>query len=299
MKKNKIKGIILSGGLGTRLFPITKSLSKQLLPVYNKPMIYYPISTLMLAGIKDILIITTSDDIRNYKKLLGDGSQFGVNFKYKIQKKPRGISDAFIIGHEFIGNSHVCLILGDNIFYGNDLIKKLSLSVNNCFYNNLATIFCYSVQNPSDYGVCELTNKFYPKRIVEKPKLPKSNLAVTGLYFYPNDVLKKVKKIKPSKRGELEITSINNLYLKERRLSAQILSRGFAWLDMGSFDGLLDASNFVKTIETRQGMKIACLEEIAYRNKFINKKKLKTFLQKYKLREDKEYLTNIIKRNVY
>ena len=264
-----LKGIILSGGKGTRLYPITKGVSKQLLPVYNKPMIYYPISTMMLAGIKNILIITTAEDLSNYKRLLGTGSEFGLSLKYKIQKKPAGLAEAFIIGKKFIGNDPVSLILGDNIFFGPGLSKKLKDACIDCSKNSIATVFGYTVSDPNRYGVVEFNKKGQANKIIEKPKKTNSNVAVTGLYFYPNNVVKKVLKIKPSKRGELEITSINELYLKEKKLSVIKLERGFAWFDMGTFESLIDASIFVRTVEDRQGLRIADLNEIAIRNKFI------------------------------
>ena len=264
-----LKGIILSGGKGTRLYPITKGISKQLLPVYNKPMIYYPLSTLMLAGIKNILIITTKEDLKYYKRLLGTGREFGLSLKYRIQKKPSGLAEAFIIGKKFIGKDPVSLILGDNIFFGPELSKKLNDAYFDCCENSKATVFGYAVSDPNRYGVVEFNKKSQPIKIIEKPKKTNSNVAVTGLYFYPNNVVNKVLKIRPSKRGELEITSINELYLKEKKLSVISLGRGFAWFDMGTFESLIDASIFVKTLEQRQGFKIADLNEIAIKNKFI------------------------------
>jgi glucose-1-phosphate thymidylyltransferase len=271
---SKVKGIILSGGSGSRLYPLTLAVSKQLLPIYNKPMIYYPLSVLMLADIRDVLIITTPQDSSNYKRLLGNGSDLGMNIHYKIQTQPRGLAEAFIIGKNFIKKDNVCLILGDNIFYGNNFSEKLNKSFIN-LKNNSATIFAYPVSDPERYGVIQIDNKGRPKNIIEKPKKHVSDLAVTGLYFYPNDVVEKVKKIKPSKRGELEITSINELYLNEQRLNLEILNRGFAWLDMGTNESLIDASIFVKAVENRQGLRIACIEEIAYTNGFINAAQLK------------------------
>jgi glucose-1-phosphate thymidylyltransferase len=268
-----IKGIILSGGSGSRLYPLTLGVSKQLLPIYNKPMIYYSLSVLMLANIKKILIITTPQDKSNYQRLLGDGSDLGIDIQYKIQDQPRGLAEAFIIGKDFINKDNVCLILGDNIFYGSNFSEKLKKSFVN-LKNNKATIFGYPVSDPERYGVVQIDNKGNPIKIVEKPKKNISNLAVTGLYFYPNDVVDKVKKIKPSHRAELEITSVNELYLKEQRLDLEILNRGFAWLDMGTNESLIDASIFVKAVESRQGLRIACIEEIAYKKNFINKKKI-------------------------
>jgi glucose-1-phosphate thymidylyltransferase len=278
--KKKTKGIILSGGFGTRLFPLTIGVSKQLLPVYNKPMIYYPLSVLMLAGIRDILIITTPNDLQSYKRLLNDGSRVGLNINYKVQEYPKGLAEAFIIGRDFIAHDDVCLILGDNIFYGNTFSSKLK----NCISNlkcNKATLFAYEVKDPNRYGIVEINKYGLPIKISEKPKDSKSNLAVTGLYFYPNDVLKKVLIIKPSKRDELEITSINEIYLREKRLNLEILGRGFTWLDMGTHESLLEASEFVKTIESRQGLSVACIEEIAYIKKFINKKKLNALVKSF------------------
>jgi glucose-1-phosphate thymidylyltransferase len=290
---SKIKGIILSGGSGSRLYPLTLGISKQLLPIYNKPMIYYSLSVLMLANIREVLIITTPQDNINYKRLLGNGSDLGMNIQYKIQDQPRGLAEAFIIGKSFIKKNNVCLILGDNIFYGNNFSEKLNKSFVN-LKNNNATIFAYPVSDPERYGVIEIDKKGLPKKIIEKPKKAPSNLAVTGLYFYPNDVIKKVKKIKPSKRGELEITSINELYLNEKRLSLEILNRGFAWLDMGTNESLIDASIFVKAVENRQGLKIACIEEIAYKKNFINKKKFLKLIRKFKNNSYGEYLSKII-----
>lgn len=290
---SKVKGIILSGGSGSRLYPLTLAVSKQLLPIYNKPMIYYPLSVLMLANIKDILIITTPQDSSNYKRLLGNGSDLGMNIHYKIQTQPRGLAEAFIIGKNFIKKDNVCLILGDNIFYGNNFSEKLNKSFVN-LENNNATIFAYSVSDPERYGVVQIDNKGRPKKIIEKPKKSISDLAVTGLYFYPNDVVEKVKKIKPSKRSELEITSINELYLNEQRLNLEILNRGFAWLDMGTNESLIDASIFVKAVENRQGLKIACIEEIAYKKNFINKKKFIKLIGKFKNNSYGKYLNKII-----
>ena len=290
---SKVKGIILSGGSGSRLYPLTLAVSKQLLPIYNKPMIYYPLSVLMLADIRDILIITTTQDSSNYKRLLGNGSDLGMNIQYKIQTQPRGLAEAFIIGKNFIKKDNVCLILGDNIFYGNNFSEKLNKSFIN-LKNNSATIFAYPVSDPERYGVIQIDNKGRPKNIIEKPKKHISDLAVTGLYFYPNDVVEKVKKIKPSKRGELEITSINELYLNEQRLNLEILNRGFAWLDMGTNESLIDASIFVKAVENRQSLKIACIEEIAYKKNFINKKKFIKLISKFKNNSYGKYLNKII-----
>ena len=288
-----IKGIILSGGSARRLYPLTLGVSKQLLPIYNKPMIYYSLSVLMLANIKKILIITTPQDKSNYQRLLGDGSDLGIDIQYKIQDQPRGLAEAFIIGKDFINKDNVCLILGDNIFYGSNFSEKLKKSFVN-LKNNKATIFGYPVSDPERYGVVQIDNKGNPIKIVEKPKKNISNLAVTGLYFYPNDVVDKVKKIKPSHRAELEITSVNELYLKEQRLDLEILNRGFAWLDMGTNESLIDASIFVKAVESRQGLRIACIEEIAYKKNFINKKKFIKLIKKFKDNAYGKYLVKII-----
>ena len=260
------KGIILAGGTGSRLFPITNGVSKQLLPIYNKPMIYYPLSSLMLADIKDILIITTPEDIDKFKKLLGDGSQFGLTLNYISQSKPEGIAQAFILGEDFIKNSNVVLILGDNLFYGKDFINLMQ-SANQ---KKEPTIFAYQVKDPERYGVVEFNKKKKVISIEEKPINPKSNYAITGIYFYDNSVIKKAKSLKPSRRGELEITDLNLLYLKENILNVEILGRGMAWLDTGTFDSLHDASSFIKSIENRQGLKVCCPEEIAWRKGWIN-----------------------------
>tara|TARA_Y100000768_G_scaffold386871_1_gene376362 strand:- start:1707 stop:2576 length:870 start_codon:yes stop_codon:yes gene_type:complete len=266
-----MKGIILAGGAGTRLHPLTLITSKQLLPIHDKPMIYYPISTLMLAGIRDILIITTPKDVENFKLLLGDGSQFGLNFSYEIQTQPRGLAEAFIIGESFIDEDDVCLILGDNLFYGHGLSKLLKSAFNNVTTQNRATIFGYSVNNPKDFGIAEISSNGKVISLFEKPKKPKSNIAVTGLYFYPNDVIKIANKVRPSKRGELEITSINNQYLKIGKLDLINLGRGFTWLDTGTHSALSSATQFVNIIEKQQSQKIACLEEIAFRKGWLEK----------------------------
>lgn len=268
-----MKGIVLAGGAGTRLYPITKGISKQLIPIYDKPMVYYPISVLMLAGIRDILIISTPDDLPLFRRLLGTGEELGVNFQYAEQPRPEGLAQAFIIGEEFIGNDDVCLVLGDNIFYGQGFSAMLYDAVN-IAQNNEATVFAYQVKDPQRYGVVEFNKDQKAISIEEKPEVPKSNFAVVGLYFYPNDVVKVAKDIKPSARGELEITSVNDFYLNDGRLNVKRFGRGFAWLDTGTTDSLMEASNFVETIEKRQGFKIAALEEIAYRRGFINAQQL-------------------------
>ena len=269
-----MKGIILAGGSGTRLYPITKGVSKQLLPVYDKPMIYYPLSILMLAGIQEVLIISTPDDISRFENLLGDGSEIGMKFQYKIQPSPDGLAQAFIIGEDFIGSDSVALILGDNIFYGQGLTEFLLKAVSSVLDNNIATVFGYHVNNPSRYGVVEFDDSNKAISIEEKPENPKSSYAVTGLYFYPNDVIKKASKVVPSPRGELEITSVNEMYLNEKRLKVQLLGRGYAWLDTGAHEDLLEASTFIETIERRQGLKVACIEEIAFDMGYISKEKL-------------------------
>lgn len=265
-----MKGIVLAGGSGTRLHPITKGVSKQILPIYDKPMIYYPISVLMLAGIREILIISTPDDIGNFEKLLGDGSELGVRFEYKIQPSPDGLAQAFILGEEFIGNDDVCLVLGDNIFYGQGLSKLLRSARQNVEQDKKATVFGYYVDDPERYGVAEFDAEGKVISIEEKPTTPKSNYAVVGLYFYPNDVVNVAKNVKPSHRGELEITSVNADYLDQDRLMVEIMGRGYAWLDTGTHDSLIEAGSFIQTIEKRQGLKVACLEEIAYEEGFID-----------------------------
>ena len=270
-----MKGIILAGGSGTRLYPATKALSKQLIPVYDKPMIYYPLSMLMLAGIQEVLIISTKEDITKYRSLLRDGKFIGMNFSYKVQPSPDGLAQAFILGEEFIGRDDVCLVLGDNIFYGSNLPKKLRQSVSEVKISRNAVVFGYYVNDPERYGVVEFDKKGAAISIEEKPKNSKSNYAVSGIYFYPNNVIAKAKSQTPSPRGELEITDTNNLYLNENRLSVQKLGRGYAWLDTGTHDSLLEASQFVQILEKRQGMKISCIEEIAYRMGYIEKSDLK------------------------
>ena len=293
-----MKGIILAGGSGTRLYPITKGISKQLLPLYDKPMIYYPLSVLMLSGMRDILIISNPEYIDNYKRLFGDGSQLGLNIEYKIQEKPKGLAEAFIIGEDFIGDDDVCLVLGDNVFYGHGLTDVLKHAVNNVKKEKKATVFGYYVNDPERYGVVEFDENGKVISIEEKPKKPKSNYAVVGLYFYPNDVVKKAKEVKPSDRGELEITSINEMYLKEGRLKVELLGRGYAWFDTGTHDSLLDAANFIRTIEKRTGLKIACLEEIAYLNGWISKDELKKIGESLKKTGYGQYLLKILEDRV-
>ena len=266
-----MKGIVLAGGSGTRLYPLTKVTSKQLLPVYDKPMIYYPIPVLMLAGIREILIISTIQDIQRFKKLLGDGSRFGVNFSYKTQEKPRGLADAFIIGEKFIGDDNVCLILGDNIFYGSNFQKLLASTTDKVAKSNFSYIFGKYVENPSQFGIAEIDKNNNVLSIEEKPLKPKSNFAVVGLYFYTNDVLEIAKKIKPSERGEIEISSVNSEFLKLDKLKINILSRGFSWMDTGTHESLYHSSNFIHNFQLNTGLKIACLEEIAYNMKFKSK----------------------------
>lgn len=277
-----MKGIILAGGSGTRLYPSTLAVSKQLLTVYDKPMIYYPLSTLLLSQIREILIISTERDLPLYKELLGDGSQLGVHFEYALQKEPRGLAEAFILGQNFIGNDNACLILGDNIFYGYSFSERLK---NVTSRKDGATIFGYHVSNPSDFGVVEFDNKGNVLSIEEKPKSPKSNYAIPGLYFYDKNVVEIAKNVKPSARGELEITSINNEYLKQKKLKVELFGRGMAWLDSGTHRAMLAAANFVEAVQTRQGLYIACVEEIAYRNGFIDKKNLIELAERLKKTE--------------
>lgn len=285
-----MKGIILAGGSGTRLYPVTQVVSKQLLPVYDKPMIYYPLSVLMQAGVKDILLISTPFDIKNYEKLLGDGSNLGIKISYATQENPNGIAQAFLIGEEFIGKDSVALILGDNIFYGQDLGKDLEeASKNNCG----GTIFVYYVKDANRYGIVEFDNQTKAINIEEKPKNPKSNWAVTGLYFYDNDVIKISKGLRPSWRNELEITDVNNTYLKMNKLKVKLLGQGYAWLDTGTPESLIDASTFIRTIEERQGLKIGCIEEIAYKKGYINAGQLRNLAERYKNSKYGEYLLGV------
>jgi glucose-1-phosphate thymidylyltransferase len=268
-----MKGIILAGGSGTRLYPITKCVSKQLMPVYDKPMIYYPLSVLMLAGIQEVLIISTLEDLPRFEQLLGDGSDIGMKFEYVVQPSPDGLAQAFILGKDFIGDDDACLILGDNIYYGHGLPEMLSSAVENAAINK-ATVFGYHVHDPERYGVVEFDDNGKALSIEEKPDQPKSNYAVTGLYFYPNDVVKKAAEVVPSDRGELEITTVNQMYLSDGRLSVEVMGRGYAWLDTGTHESLLEASTFIETIEKRQGLKVACIEEIAFEQGYISKEQL-------------------------
>ena len=285
-----MKGIILAGGSGTRLYPITKGVSKQLVPIYDKPMIYYPLSVLMLAGITEVLIISTPDDLPNFEKLLGNGKDIGMRFSYKVQPSPDGLAQAFILGEEFIGDDDICLVLGDNIFYGAGLTNLLVKSVKNAVEDNNATVFGYYVKDPERYGVAEFDEDGVVTSLEEKPTVPKSNYAVVGLYFYPNDVVQKAKLVKPSDRGELEITTLNQDYLEENRLKVELMGRGYAWLDTGTHESLLEASMFIQTIENRQSLKVACLEEIAYEMGYISKEKLIELAQPLKKNQYGQYL---------
>jgi len=269
-----MKGIILAGGSGTRLYPLTKGVSKQLMPIYDKPMIYYPLSILMLSGIQEVLIISTPEDLPRFEQLLGDGGNIGMKFEYIVQPSPDGLAQAFVLGKDFIDDDEACLILGDNIYYGHGISVMLSNAVMNAKDKNMATIFGYHVQDPERYGVVDFDNTGKALSIEEKPDKPKSNYAVTGLYFYPNDVVKKAAEVVPSDRGELEITTVNQMYLSEERLTVELMGRGFAWLDTGTHEDLLEASTFIETIERRQGLKVACLEEIAFEQGYISKEQL-------------------------
>jgi glucose-1-phosphate thymidylyltransferase len=286
-----MKGIVLAGGSGTRLYPVTKGISKQLLPVYDKPMIYYPLSVLMLAGIKEILIITTPGDLESFERLLGTGEQYGINLQYAVQPSPDGLAQAFIIGEDFIGNDSVCLVLGDNIFWGqgfSPILKKVAQS------NSGATVFGYQVKDPERFGVVEFNSEHQAISIEEKPLNPKSNFAVTGLYFYDNSVVEIAKNVKPSSRGELEITAVNQAYLEQKKLNVELLGRGFAWLDTGTYDSLLEAGNFVETIEKRQGFKIACLEEIAWRSGWLTNEQVRETAKSLAKNSYGQYLMSLL-----
>ena len=285
-----MKGIILAGGSGTRLYPITKGVSKQLMPIYDKPMIYYPLSVLMLAGIREVLIISTKEDLPRFEQLLGDGSGIGMQFSYIVQPSPDGLAQAFILGKEFIGDDDACLILGDNIYYGHGMTDMLVNAVSTVSSNNMATVFGYHVHDPERYGVVEFNDSGKALSIEEKPTTPKSNYAVTGLYFYPNDIVKKAAKVMPSDRGELEITTVNQMYLDEERLTVELMGRGYAWLDTGTHESLLEASTFIETIERRQGLKVACIEEIAFEQGYITKKQLIELAQPLKKNQYGQYL---------
>jgi len=292
-----MKGIVLAGGSGTRLYPITKGVSKQLIPIYNKPMVYYPISVLLLAGIQEILIISTPTDLPMFQRLLGDGSELGVRFEYKIQEHPNGLAEAFILGEEFIGDDDVCLILGDNIFHGHGLTELLANSVKNVIEQNTATVFGYYVNDPERYGVVEFNSSGEVISIEEKPEVAKSNYAVVGVYFYPNSVVEIAKSIEPSRRGELEITTVNQRYLAQKQLKVELMGRGYAWFDTGTHDSLLEASNFIQTIENRQGLKVACLEEIVYEQGYISTNQLEKLAEPLKKNEYGKYLKRSAKKN--
>jgi len=291
-----MKGIVLAGGSGTRLYPVTKGVSKQLLPVYDKPMVYYPISVLMLAGIRDILIISTPQDLAGFQRLLGNGSDYGVNFTYAEQPSPDGLAQAFIIGRDFIGEDAVCLVLGDNIFYGQSFTRMLAEAVRMVEDENKATVFGYYVNDPERYGVAEFDPAGNVLSIEEKPQQPKSNYAVVGLYFYPNKVVRMAQQIKPSARGELEITAVNQEFLKQGELKVQLLGRGFAWLDTGTHDSLSEASTFIEVIEKRQGLKVACLEEIAFKKGWIDRDKLRILAEPMKKNQYGQYLLGLMKQ---
>ncbi|KXI22126.1 glucose-1-phosphate thymidylyltransferase RfbA [Photobacterium sanguinicancri] len=288
-----MKGVVLAGGSGTRLYPLTRGTSKQMLPIYDKPMIFYPISTLMLAGIRDILIITTPEDQAGFKRLLGDGSDYGINFEYKVQPSPDGLAQAFIIGEEFIGDDSVCLVLGDNIYYGQSFSEQLKRA-GELTSQGLATVFGYQVKDPERFGVVEFDQEMKAVSIEEKPQTPKSNYAVTGLYFYDNRVVEMAKQVKPSHRGELEITTLNEMYLNDGSLNVELLGRGFAWLDTGTHESLHEASSFVQTIENVQGLKVACLEEIAWRNAWLSDEQVLTLAKPMMKNEYGQYLTRLV-----
>jgi len=285
-----MKGIILAGGSGTRLYPITKGISKQLAPIYDKPMIYYPLSVLMLSGITEVLIISTPQDLPRFEELLGDGSDIGMQFSYKVQPSPDGLAQAFILGEEFIGEDDVCLVLGDNIFYGHGLTEMLSTAVNNAVEDKKATVFGYYVKDPERYGVAAFDDEGNVTSIEEKPEKPESHYAVVGLYYYPNNVVEIAKNVKPSDRGELEITTVNQTYLASKDLKVELMGRGYAWLDTGTHESLLEASNFIQTIENRQGLKVACIEEIAYEMGYITKEQLIALAQPLKKNQYGQYL---------
>ena len=290
-----MKGIILAGGSGTRLYPLTQGVSKQLLPIYDKPMIYYPLSILILSGIQEVLIISTPEELPRFEKLLGDGNNIGMKFEYIVQPSPDGIAQAFILGKDFIGDDDVCLILGDNIFYGQGVSAMLSNAVMNAKDKNIATVFGYHLHNPERYGVVDFDNNGKALSIEEKPNKPKSNYVITGLYFYPNDVVKKAAEIVPSDRGELEITTVNQMYLNEERLTVELMGRGFAWLDTGTHESLLEASTFIETIERRQGLKVACIEEIAFQQGYISKEQLIDLAQPLAKNQYGQYLLRCAK----
>ena len=289
-----MKGIILAGGSGTRLYPLTKGISKQLMPIYDKPMIYYPLSVLMLAGIREVLIISTPEDLHKFELLFRDGVDIGMKFEYIVQPSPDGIAQAFVLGKDFIGDDDACLILGDNIYYGQGISAMLSNAVMNAKDKNMATIFGYHVQDPERYGVVDFDNAGKALSIEEKPDKPKSNYVVTGLYFYPNDVVKKVAEIVPSDRGELEITTVNQMYLNEERLTVELMGRGFAWLDTGTHESLLEAATFIETIERRQGLKVACIEEIAFERGYISKEQLIELAQPLAKNQYGQYLLRCV-----
>ncbi len=293
-----MKGIVLAGGSGTRLYPVTKGISKQLIPIYDKPMVYYPISVLMLAGIREILIISTPHDLPMFRRLLGTGEDIGVKFSYAEQPRPEGLAQAFLIGEEFIGNDSVCLVLGDNIFYGQSFTQMLINAVNTTERDNTVTLFAYAVKDPNRFGVVEFDENGKAKSIEEKPAQPKSNYAVTGLYFYPNDVVEVAKNIKPSARGELEITTVNQVFLNRGAIRVQTLGRGFAWLDTGTSESMLDASNFIQTIETMQGVQVAALEEIAFRKGWITAEQLTALAKPMEKNHYGQYLLNLAKNGI-